>query len=234
MSSYRGEDGSEGSVEVCLGEVDDALAMMSIVRAKPYADTAHVGLLGGSHGGCILLRSLARGADVVAAADLFGVTDWAAADTFWHGQLTTGTHPELASVYQSLIATVEGAAGGTPASAPAAYAARSPISAPLATPAPLWIGHGVDDLLVPASGSCGLAGAAGGVTSLHVTDVNGTVTQAAPPGCAALAWSAGPLPRPAWPASRYLVEYDGAGHALANPVEQEMEGDALAFLVARL
>ena len=90
-SSYRGEDGSDGSVEVCLGEVDDVLTLASIVRRKPYADGARLAVLGGSHGGCITLRAIERGFDAVAAADLFGVTDWAGAYAYW--QAEKAAHP---------------------------------------------------------------------------------------------------------------------------------------------
>ena len=50
-SSYRGEDGSDGKIEVCLGEVDDVLEMTRIGLDQPYADPSRVAVLGGSHGG---------------------------------------------------------------------------------------------------------------------------------------------------------------------------------------
>jgi X-Pro dipeptidyl-peptidase (S15 family) len=74
-ASYRGEDGSQGNVEACLGEVDDVLAMLTVALVQPYADSAHVGMLGSSHGGCVTLRALERGAPVRVAADGFGITD---------------------------------------------------------------------------------------------------------------------------------------------------------------
>src|SRR5687768_5028614 len=37
-SSYRGEDESDGEIEICLGEVDDVLAMMEVGLAQPWAD----------------------------------------------------------------------------------------------------------------------------------------------------------------------------------------------------
>ncbi|HEX4419121.1 MAG TPA: CocE/NonD family hydrolase [Kofleriaceae bacterium] len=48
MSSYRGEDGSQGSVEICDGEVDDSLQLLALVDAQPYADPSHAGMIGRS------------------------------------------------------------------------------------------------------------------------------------------------------------------------------------------
>ncbi|HET8647505.1 MAG TPA: prolyl oligopeptidase family serine peptidase, partial [Vicinamibacteria bacterium] len=71
-SSYRGEDGSEGRVEFCLGEVDDVLAMLDVALQQPYADRRRVVMWGGSHGGCVTTRAFQRGAPVHAAVDVFG------------------------------------------------------------------------------------------------------------------------------------------------------------------
>ena len=77
QSSYRGEDGSEGPIELCLGEVTDVLEMMTIALRKPYADPARVVMWGASHGGCVTTRAVQRGAPVLAAVDVFGITDMA-------------------------------------------------------------------------------------------------------------------------------------------------------------
>src|SRR5262245_45574824 len=101
-SSYRGEDGSEGTIELCLGEVDDVLRMLEIVLAQPYADRRRVVMWGGSHGGCITTRAFQRGAPVHAAVDVFGPTDAAATYAFWQAQVNagsphTGTYQEFIS-----------------------------------------------------------------------------------------------------------------------------------------
>jgi dienelactone hydrolase len=150
-SSYRGEDGSEGRIEICLGEVDDVLAMLDIALQQPYADRRRVVMWGGSHGGCITTRAFQRGAPVHAAADVFGPGDLAATFAFWQAQIAAGS--PYAQVYRDLVDVTTRAAGGTPAQVPAAYAARSParFAADLARrPEPFLIVHGVTDLLVPA------------------------------------------------------------------------------------
>ena len=61
-SEYRGEGGSEGRKEVCLGEVDDVLQMLAIADVQPYVKPDRVLMWGGSHGGCVTLRAIERGA----------------------------------------------------------------------------------------------------------------------------------------------------------------------------
>jgi hypothetical protein len=124
MSSYRGEDGSQGSVEICDGEVDDSLQLLALVDAQPYADPSHAGMIGASHGGCITLRAVARGAPVVAAADLFGPVHWAAIETDLAGRLALGIAGDLAPAYQAIVDQLLASTGGTPDQVPDAYAAQ--------------------------------------------------------------------------------------------------------------
>ena len=77
QSSYRGEGGSQGHVEVCLGEVKDVLAMMRVGLRQPYADPDRVFMIGTSHGGCITVRAIEGGAKLDGAIDISGPTDWA-------------------------------------------------------------------------------------------------------------------------------------------------------------
>lgn len=66
MPSYRGEkrglDGkkSEGRIEFCSGEVDDAQSALAVLRARPDVDPNRIILMGASHGGCIALRTAIR------------------------------------------------------------------------------------------------------------------------------------------------------------------------------
>src|SRR5450432_2242367 len=75
VSSYRGEDGSQGSVEVCLGEVDDVLAMKAVLSAQPYVDAERVATVGFSHGACIATMLALRDNTLRAAVDFFGPSD---------------------------------------------------------------------------------------------------------------------------------------------------------------
>jgi dienelactone hydrolase len=232
-SSYRGEDASEGEVEVCLGEVDDVLAMIDVALAQPYADRDRVVMWGGSHGGCITTRAVQRGAPVHAAADVFGPADLASNYQFWVDQIEAGTGPTAA--YQQLIDVVDGAIGGPPADHPDAYAARSPIEFELPPGLPFMITHGTLDELVPVAQSCALVADAGGFTAFHLDGSQSEVTSA-PAGCedASLTWTAGPRPSPQWPGGRYLVVYDGLGHSFAGAPGSAMLGDLVAFLLAKL
>lgn len=232
-SSYRGEDGSEGEVEVCLGEVDDVLAMLDIALAQPYADRQRVVMWGGSHGGCITTRAVQRGAPVHAAADVFGPTDLASNYQFWVDAIEAGS-PQSAA-YQQLVAVVDGAIGGPPADYPDEYAARSPARFELPAALPLLVTHGTIDELVPVAQSCDLVAGAGGFTAFHL-DGSQLEVSSPPAGCeeAGLTWSAGPRPTPDWPGGRYLVVYDQLGHSFDGAAGNAMLSDLVTFLLAKL
>jgi dienelactone hydrolase len=231
-SSYRGEDASEGAVEVCLGEVDDVLAMLDVALAQPYVDADRVFMWGGSHGGCITTRAVQRGAPVHAAADVFGPTDLAENYRFWVDQIDAGTGP--IATYQQLIDVVDTAIGGPPAEHADAYQARSPAMFDLPAGLPFLVTQGTIDELVPAAQSCGLVAGAGGFTSFHLDGSQAEVTSP-PTGCeeAGLTWSAGPRPTD-WPGERYLVVYDGLGHGFGGAAGTAMLGDVITFLDAKL
>jgi dipeptidyl aminopeptidase/acylaminoacyl peptidase len=233
-SSYRGEDGSEGSVEFCLGEVDDVLAMLDIALGQSYADPGRVSMLGLSHGGCITLRALQRGAPVQAAVDVFGPSEAVTLMQFWQARVAAGD-PNSAE-YRELIDRVVTAAGGPPQTAPAAYAARSPVNfvAPLdAWPGALLMVHGTDDPLVPLAQSCLIASRMRDVRAYYRDAVR--ALPGPPPGCTApgLPWLTDGLPAPRWPAQRYFMVYRGAGHDLGSAAGAGMLADVLSFLADR-
>jgi len=235
-SSYRGEDGSEGAIELCLGEVDDVLRMIDVVLAQPYADRRRVVMWGGSHGGCVTTRAFQRGAPVHAVVDVFGPNDAAATYAFWQAQVDAGS-PHTAA-YRELLDIARRATGGTPAQVPQAYAQRSPVAfaADLARrPEPFMIVHGVEDVLIPVSESCLLASRAGGFGAWHITANPLISVPTAPDGCEAfpIAWSSSPRPIATWPANRYLLIYDTAGHGFDGAGGAAMATDIVSFLVAR-
>ena len=226
-SSYRGEDRSEGTVEVCLGEVDDVLAMIRIGAAQPYA-TGDVGMYGASHGGCITQRALQRGAPVKVAIDIFGPTDWTSLYAYWQARGS--------SADQQLMSVLETATGGTPATKPDEYAKRSPINFVAAFPAsvPLLVTHGTNDAIVPVVQSCNLAMPAM-LSSYHVSS-QGMELATPPTTCeqTPVPSNATPRPSPAWPMNRYLVIYDGMNHEFTSVSAQRMLQDAATFLMAKL
>jgi dipeptidyl aminopeptidase/acylaminoacyl peptidase len=231
-SSYRGEDGSEGAIEVCLGEVDDVLQMLAIARVQKYVDPTRAMMWGASHGGCITLRAVERGAAVRAAIDVFGPGDLAEVYSSWRDQIAAGS-PASGTLMQ-LKQILDSAIGGPPETFAAAYAARSPIHFISDLPAgvPLLITHGAADQIVPVSQSCKLA-AALAATDYHL-DVQQHETAAAPPGCTGLTWTTTARPS-SWPGSRYLVVYDGLDHGVPNDAPgMALIQDAATFTMAKL
>lgn len=78
--SYRGEDGSEGVVEVAAGEVDDVLAAAEILSRHPRVDASRIAVTGSSHGALISVLAAAREPDrfrcVVEACGVMDVVAW--------------------------------------------------------------------------------------------------------------------------------------------------------------
>ena len=225
-SSYRGEDGSDGRIEVCLGEVDDVLAMLEVVRSQSYADQDRIAMLGVSHGGCITSRAVERGADVHLAVEIAGPADWNTLMRSLSGsqQIQTG-----------LVTTIEKAVGGTVEQFPERYAKRSPDVAKIARwDKPFLIMHGVDDTVVPVHQSCDLASRAGGFQAYRF-DTQGAVVSQAPPGCDELTWRGSSSQSDEFNADRYLLVYDKVDHFLiANNGLTRMTADFFRFLEAKL
>ena len=67
---------SDGHLELCLGEVDDVLNLLSAVTTLPVANSKHVLMWGHSHGSCITERAIERGASVQIAVSIDGPTDF--------------------------------------------------------------------------------------------------------------------------------------------------------------
>ena len=73
--SYRGEDGSEGTVEVAKGEVRDVLNALPLLAALPEVDPDRVALAGASHGALISLLAASKAPQVKAVVSAYGVGD---------------------------------------------------------------------------------------------------------------------------------------------------------------
>jgi dipeptidyl aminopeptidase/acylaminoacyl peptidase len=238
-SSYRGEDGSGGHIEICAGEVNDVLALLHIVRSKPYADPKRVAMVGASHGGCITLRAIVAGAPVQAAVDFAGPTDWA---KLWTS-LSTGsssiepsnsapTAVEEATTLQRRIAT---AIGGPPGRARQQYLRRSPIREAgklTAWRKPILIVHGAADPVVPVTQSCELA-QRGGFAAYRVT-VPGSAPTSDSSVCSGLTWLPENPATANFPGRHYLLVYDGVDHQPQGALSAELIANYMAFLEAKL
>jgi hypothetical protein len=95
ISTYRGEYldqlpapfqsdrfNSGGAYQLCLGEVDDVLNLVTAVTALPSANAQQVMMWGHSHGSCITERAIERGVPIQIAVSLDGPTDFTSWDTW--------------------------------------------------------------------------------------------------------------------------------------------------------
>lgn len=73
--SYRGEDGSEGDIEVAAGEVRDVLNVLPLLAQVPGVDGRKVAMVGVSHGALISVLAAARQSEVDAVVTADGVMD---------------------------------------------------------------------------------------------------------------------------------------------------------------
>jgi dienelactone hydrolase len=235
-SSYRGEDGSDGRIEVCKGEVDDVLAMLGVVREQSYADPDRIAMMGLSHGGCITARAVERGVDVDLAVDIAGPTDWSALTrALKNSEKDSSVNPALQALNKDLVSSIEKAVGGTPEQYPKRYEARSADAEKIARwDKPFLIMHGGADSIVPVQQSCALANQVGGFEAYRFA-ASGRVESQPPTGCEELKWNDAPTPVRTFDADRYLLVYDGVDHLLvaANGLTR-MLPDLLRFLEAKL
>ena len=232
-SSYRGEDGSDGEIEVCLGEVDDVLAMIDVVRSRSYADQDRIAMLGVSHGGCVTSRAVERGADVDLAVEIAGPTDLTA--LFRELKKNPSNNPALRKVSNEIRKRMEKSIGGTPDEKPEQYAMRSPDAEKIARwDKPYLIMHGVNDTIVPVQQSCDLARKVGDFQAYRF-DLYGGVVGKAPPGCEELTWNDSPGTFNEFNDDRYLLVYDKVDHFLiANNGVARMTSAFLRFLEVKL
>jgi dienelactone hydrolase len=236
MSSYRGEDGSEGSVEVCQGEVDDVLKMLELGRKIPFANPNKVAVLGGSHGGCISLQAVQKGAPAQALIVFYAPSNWIA-EYQQVQRLLNSSDPTKKYVGQILDSVATKALGGTPTTVPQQYLARSPdqdVSSLSNWSGSILMLHGVQDWFVLPSQSCNLAKAVGGFSSFHLNAAN-TSSTIAPADCenAGLSWSANAVPRGNWQGKRYLMVYDEMSHGDGNQYNQALF-DSIDFIFAKV
>jgi dipeptidyl aminopeptidase/acylaminoacyl peptidase len=73
--TYRGEDGSEGKVEVAQGEVNDVLNALNLFGKLPRVDAKRVAFVGTSHGALVSLLAATKTDKVKALVFGYGVVD---------------------------------------------------------------------------------------------------------------------------------------------------------------
>ncbi len=115
-SSFRGEDQSEGSIEVALGEVDDVLAGLNWLEQNATmtrSDLARIALVGFSHGALISLQAAKRAHRFKALVFSYGVSDIYSWVHYLRASKQLGQDALTLKIY-----------GTGPQSRPAEYAAR--------------------------------------------------------------------------------------------------------------
>jgi Prolyl oligopeptidase family len=200
-ANFRGT--SDGSLELCFGEVDDVLDLLSAVTAMPEANANQVLMWGHSHGACITERAIERGAAVQIAVSLDGPTDF----TTW-----SGNNKILAPTIQDQEARSSAWAGNNPSALTDVKFLRVQAEA---------------DATVPPAQACELVAKLAGSTNYYI-DSNATplgVYYGAPKECSAFSmpWVNSPpgqighvLPDEyggIWP-SPTLLMYSGLSHSL--------------------
>jgi dipeptidyl aminopeptidase/acylaminoacyl peptidase len=73
--TYRGEDGSEGTVEVAQGEVNDVLNALNLFGKLPRVDPKRIAFVGTSHGALVSLLAATKTDKVKALVFGYGVVD---------------------------------------------------------------------------------------------------------------------------------------------------------------
>jgi dipeptidyl aminopeptidase/acylaminoacyl peptidase len=230
-SAFRGQDGSEGFVELCLGEVDDTLRMLDIALTLPEVDPSRVVMWGAGLGGCITTRAVQRGAKVKAAASVAGISNMRAAYEFWQSQLNVGSGS--LAVYQRLIDLSHAGIGGTPDDYPEEYLRRSTLEHAAEMPAGVsyLMAHGVLDALVPTRQSCELAQKM--AVQGHHFDALHQLVSTTPLGCEQV-WTTSTAQIGSWAGARYLLAYDGVSGVLEGVAATTMTTDVEGFLSAKL
>jgi dipeptidyl aminopeptidase/acylaminoacyl peptidase len=150
-SSYRGEDASEGHVEIAFGEVEDVLAGLTWLDQntdRVMADTTRVALVGFSHGALIGLQAAKKSKRFRAMVFAYGVSDIYQWVQYLRDSGQLGADALSQRIY-----------GSGPESRPEQYAARFGLAklAQLPRRLQVLIVQGERDVIVPPSQARALA-----------------------------------------------------------------------------
>ena len=139
-SAYRGEDGSDGKIEIAAGGVDDVLNGLTWWGRQKFVDPTRIGMLGSSHGALIGLLSAARSLKIRALVFAYGVSDIYA----WYRYL-------VASKQLGQDALTKTTYGSGPADKPENFLLRYGLRVVPQLPAamPVLILQGAKDVTVP-------------------------------------------------------------------------------------
>ncbi len=138
MPSYRGEDGSDGEIEVACGEVDDVLACIDLLFKSEIVNTKRMAVIGSSHGALIAALAASRDPDIPVVVCAYGVMDIVG---WWYYLNDAGLYEE-----DDLSRRIY---GGGPLDHPEEFAIRSALRVASDIEPPLLIIQGATDTIVP-------------------------------------------------------------------------------------
>ena len=138
--SYRGEDGSQGVIEVAKGEVNDVLNGLEAFKQDGRLDPNRIAMMGTSHGALIGLLAVSRSDQFRAFVFAYGVSDIFA---WWDYLVATnqvGTDALTKRIY-----------GNGPNSRPESFRIRNGMNVLKTVNVPVLILQGELDTTVPSS-----------------------------------------------------------------------------------
>jgi dipeptidyl aminopeptidase/acylaminoacyl peptidase len=153
--SLRGQDGGEGTPELCLGEADDIASAATLLRSLEVTLPDRIALVGGSTGGCFVLRAAPLIASLRAVVAFVPPTDWKGLVAYHRSSFVPATEtlcdggtrawdvggPALADVFDQMICGHIGCSD-------AEYDGRSPIpGVPFQTAPTLVVSAGSDNVV---------------------------------------------------------------------------------------
>jgi len=141
MPSYRGEDGSDGEIEIAVGEVDDVLACVDLLRQSEKVDGRKIAIVGSSHGALIAAFAAARDPGLCAVVCAYGVMD---IHTWWNYLLENEMHDWEDEISRRIY-------GDGPEDRPEEFEKRSGLRVACEIFSPVMIVQGDSDRLVPKS-----------------------------------------------------------------------------------
>lgn len=136
--SYRGEDGSQGVIEIAKGEVNDVLNAMEILKGHPRVDPTRIAMVGASHGALISVLAAARAPEVRAVVSAYGVMDIYRWYAYLKRTKQLGNDPITVRTY-----------GPGPEARPVSFAIRNAVGVAPQLEASLLILQGELDTIVP-------------------------------------------------------------------------------------
>ena len=136
--SYRGEDGSDGMIEIAKGEVRDVLNVLPLLEAHPRVNSERIAMAGASHGALISVLASAQEPKIRAVVAAYGVMD---IHNWWYylkrsGRL--GKDPITSRTY-----------GAGPERRPLSFDIRSALARVPKLTSPILLLQGEKDKIVP-------------------------------------------------------------------------------------